>query len=177
MTTDLRARYPLGPQPYPQEVTPHGREQALSAIAALPAELRGAVAGLSDAQLDTPYREGGWTVRQVVHHVPDSHLNAYLRIKLALTEEQPTIKPYEEAEWARLPDSRLPVEVSLLLLEGLHQRWAALLVHLTEAQWARRFVHPASQQTFSVAQASVIYQWHGQHHTAQIRQLRERQGW
>ena len=170
-------RYPIGPQPEPGEVSELARTQAVAALKRLPGELRSAVSGLGDMQLDTPYREGGWTLRQVVHHVADSHLNAYLRVKLALTEDHPTIKPYDEAAWAELPDSALGVEVSLMLLDGLHQRWVALLEGLDETQWARTFVHPASQQLFSVAQTTLLYEWHGQHHTAHIVRLREARGW
>ena len=121
------------------------RTENIAAIAALPSALREAVSGLADSQLDTPYREGGWTVRQLVHHVADSHMNAYVRIRLALTEDWPTIKPYEEARWAELTDARtLPVEVSLSLLEPLHRRWVVLLESLTETDWARGYVHPES---------------------------------
>ncbi|UWX65681.1 putative metal-dependent hydrolase [Deinococcus rubellus] len=159
------------------EVSKLARDQAIRAIAALPAELRAAVADLNEAQLDVPYREGGWTVRQLVHHIADSHLNAYTRLKLALTEKRPTIKPYDESEWARLADSALPVEVSLKLLDNLHQRWATVLESLSEAQWARSFVHPGSGKNFTLAQAALLYGWHGQHHTAHILRLRERCGW
>nr|WP_245896135.1 putative metal-dependent hydrolase [Deinococcus irradiatisoli] len=170
-------RYPIGPAPAVGELSRPEREEALRAIAALPGELRLAVGGLSEVQLDTPYREGGWTVRQLVHHIADSHLNAYTRVKLALTEAQPTIKPYDEAAWAELPDSALPVSISLTLLDALHARWSALLAGLGEEQWECTFVHPASQQTLSVAQASAQYRWHGQHHTAQIKRLRAERGW
>lgn len=170
-------RYPVGPMPDVLEVSRVARDRAVRAIADLPAGLRAAVLGLNETQLDVPYREGGWTVRQLVHHVADSHLNAYTRLKLALTEDQPTVKPYEESEWARLADSALPVEVSLKLLDSLHQRWAAVLESLSEAQWARAFVHPGSGQTFTLAQAALLYEWHGQHHTAHVLRLRERRGW
>ncbi|TSA87914.1 putative metal-dependent hydrolase [Deinococcus detaillensis] len=170
-------RYPVGPMPVPGEVSLQARAEAVEAIRALPAELRSAAANLSDAQLDTPYREGGWTLRQVVHHVADSHLNAYARLKWALTEERPTIKPYQESQWAGFADSALPVEVSLVLLDSLHQRWVAVLESLDEAQWAREFVHPVSGEVLSVAQAALRYQWHGQHHTAHLLRLRQAQGW
>ena len=170
-------RYPIGPAPELSEVSPLAREQAIRAIAALPGELQAAVSGLGETQLDVPYREGGWTVRQLVHHLADSHMNAYTRLKLALTEERPNIKPYEEGLWAELADSALPIEVSLKLLGSLHQRWASLLESLSEAQWQREFVHPGSGQTFTLAQAAVLYEWHGQHHTAHILRLRERRGW
>src|SRR5438045_2830980 len=133
------ARYPIGKfEPGPLRL-----EQWIDEIAAAPAQLREAVRGLSDEQLDTPYRPGGWTVRQVVHHVPDSHMNAYMRYRLALTEGEPMIKPYDEARWAELPDARTaPIEPSLALLEGLHTRWVALLRSMSRDQWNRRFRHP-----------------------------------
>src|SRR5713226_2574142 len=139
--TDLR--YPIGKFTFDNEITEEKRRQWIREIAAAPAQLRAAVAGLSEQQLDTPYRPGGWTIRQVVHHVPDSHLNSYIRFKLALTEEEPTIKPYDEKRWAELEDTRAtPVEVSLTLLESLHRRWVLLLESLGAADFARKFRHP-----------------------------------
>ncbi|MEA2691014.1 MAG: hypothetical protein QOJ16_401, partial [Acidobacteriota bacterium] len=129
-------RYPIGPLVRPESLTPEERRAAIATIAATPGNLRAAVAGLADAQLDTPYRPDGWTVRQVVHHVPDSHLNAYVRFKLALTEDEPAIRPYQEDRWARLPDSRGPIAVSLALLESLHERWVQLLSAMTPEEWA-----------------------------------------
>jgi len=146
-------------------------------IAAAPAQLRAAVVGLTDDQLDTPYRPGGWTVRQVVHHVPESHMNAYVRIKLALTEDQPTIKPYDEALWAELPDvGDTPIEVSLELLDSLHDRWVRLLRLLSEQQWTRTFRHP-EMGLMTVEKTLALYAWHGKHHVAHITSLRERNGW
>lgn len=168
-----RLRYPLGPMPTPLELTPAQRQEALRAIRALPAELRTAVAGLSGAQLDTPYREGGWTVRQVVHHVADSHMNAYVRLKLALTEDNPVIKPYEEQFWAELPDSSLPPEVSLDLLERLHQRFMRVLEGVTD--WSRPWTHPSSGR-WTLDTLLAMYAWHGRHHVAHITALRGRQG-
>jgi uncharacterized damage-inducible protein DinB len=154
------------------------RAGCVARIAAAPGRIRGAVAGLDDAQLDTPYRPGGWTVRQVVHHVPDSHLNAYTRIRLALTEETPTIKPYEEARWAELPDARsLPVEISLRLLEALHARWVPLLERLDAAGGGRSLRHPEHGRLMTVDELLAMYAWHGDHHTAHITGLRERMGW
>jgi hypothetical protein len=154
------------------------RAACVTRIAAAPAALRAAVAGLSDAQLDTPYRPGGWTVRQVVHHVPDSHLNAYVRIRLALTEDTPTIKPYEEARWAELPDARsLPVEASLTLLEALHARWVTLLGGLGAADGARRLRHPEHGRLMTVDELIAMYAWHGEHHVAHVTSLRARNGW
>ncbi len=137
------SRYPIGPFVLPADLTKADRDAHIAALEAAPGRLRAAVSGLSDAQLGTPYRDGGWTVRQVVHHVPDSHLNSYVRFKWALTEDEPTIKTYLEERWAELPDTReTPVAVSLDLLTALHQRWAVLLPALTEADFARTFVHP-----------------------------------
>ncbi|EYB67999.1 metal-dependent hydrolase [Deinococcus phoenicis] len=164
-------RYPLGPLPQPLALTPQERAEATRAIGALPTELRAAVAGQSEAVLDTPYRDGGWTVRQVVHHLADSHLNAVVRLKLALTEENPAVKPYDEGRWAELPDIRLPLEPSLSLLDGLHARWAALLATLTPGQWAREWTHPAQGQTFTVDTLAAMYAWHGRHHVAHIRRV------
>ena len=173
--TDLR--YPIGEFTPPTEVTDAQKGAWLQEIARLPQKLRGALAGLSDAQLDTPYRPGGWSVRQVAHHLPDSHLNSYTRFKLALTEEGPTIRPYDEAGWATLEDSRAPVAVSLALLDALHERWVILLGSLSERDWRRTFTHPASKQTLTLEQSLANYAWHGEHHLAQIVALREREGW
>jgi hypothetical protein len=174
--TDLR--YPIGNFSYDGAMTVARRASCVARIAAAPAALRAAVAGLSDAQLDTPYRPGGWTVRQVVHHVPDSHLNAYVRIRLALTEDTPTIKPYEEARWAELPDARtLPVEASLSLLEGLHGRWVALLKSLGPADGARQFLHPEHGRLITIDELIAMYAWHGEHHVAHVTSLRARNGW
>src|ERR1041384_523938 len=135
-------RYPIGEFTMPATVTAAMRTEAIAALAELPASMREAVRGLSEAQLDTPYRPGGWTVRQVVHHVPDSHMNAFIRLKLALTEDNPTIKPYDQDAFATLPDQRLPIEPSLALLDGLHARWDAVLRAMTLQQFARPWFHP-----------------------------------
>jgi uncharacterized damage-inducible protein DinB len=170
-------RYPIGKFELPKEVTPALRQAAIDDIAATPAKVRAAVAGLSDAQLDTPYREGGWTVRQVVHHIVDSHMNAYVRCRLALTETQPTIKPYEESAWANLEDARsAPVEVSLRLLEPLHERWVRLLRSVKTEQYARTLLHP-DHGVKNLDWLLFLYTWHGKHHTAHITQLREQKGW
>ncbi len=172
-TPDLR--YPIGPYERPGTSTATDRDARIANIKALPALLRGAVRGLTDDQLDTPYRPGGWTVRQVVHHVADSHLNAYCRVKLALTEQDPTIKPYDEGKWAELPDSALPVEVSLRLLESIHERWGVILDGLRADDFARPCRHPESgPQTLDTLLAN--YDWHGRHHTAHITALRARDG-
>lgn len=177
-TETLDPRYPIGRFQFDGDAAAGKREQWIEQIAAAPARLRAAVTGLTAAQLDTPYRDGGWTVRQVVHHLPDSHLNAYTRIKLALTEEAPTIKPYEEARWAELPDARAgEIEPSLLLLESLHQRWLMLLRQLKPHDFDRQFRHPEHGRTFRLGETLALYAWHGRHHVAHITALRKRKGW
>jgi uncharacterized damage-inducible protein DinB len=146
----------------------------------LPERFKAAVNGLNDHQIDTPYRDGGWTVRQLVHHVADSHANAYIRFKLALTEDWPIIKPYDEAAWAKLPDSSLPVQVSLDLLTLIHQRWVTLLESLSEEEYRRGYVHPAMVENGGrqpLSQVLALYAWHSRHHTAHITHLRNRMGW
>lgn len=166
--TDLR--YPIGKFSYDRDSSDGARTARIAEIEAAPAALRAALAGLSDAQLDTPYRPGGWTLRQVAHHVPDSHLNAYARFKLALTEDAPTIKPYDEARWAELPDTRdTPIEVSLALLDALHRRWVTLLRSLRPADFARTFVHPEQGRALTLDYALAMYAWHGKHHVAHVR--------
>ncbi|MBL7989670.1 MAG: putative metal-dependent hydrolase [Anaerolineae bacterium] len=150
--------------------------EQIAAISALPAQLREAVAGLDDQQLDTPYRNGGWTLRQVVHHIADSHLNAFIRTKLMLAENHPTLKPYDQDDWARLPDNHVPVEASLLLVEGLHQRWTALLASLRDGDWERTAFHPENG-VMSLHNIIQLYATHGANHVAQIVGLRERMGW
>lgn len=175
MSDDLR--FPVGQFNWPVSVSAAEREQCISRIAATPALLRAALSGLSAEQLDTPYREGGWTLRQVAHHVPDSHINSYVRFKLALTEENPTIKPYDEAAWAGLTDSGdTPVETSLCLLDCLHERWVVLLRGMNEAQWKKTFLHPAHGPV-SLEQNVALYAWHGDHHVAHVTTLRRRLGW
>lgn len=171
-------RYPLGPFTFEGTATPADRRERIARIEAAPARLRAAVAGLGDEQLATPYREGGWTVRQVVHHVPDSHLNAVARFRLALTEDRPTIKPYDESAWAELPDARsAPIEVSLRLLEALHERWVGLLRGMSDADFGRELRHPENPGPFDLDRLLALYAWHGEHHAAQIGNLRERRGW
>jgi hypothetical protein len=170
-------RYPVGQFRRPESLDDAQRRRAIDAIAATPAKLRAAVKGLTDAQLGTPYRPGGWTVRQVVHHVPDSHMNAYVRFKLALTEDEPTIKPYDEARWAELADSReTPVETSLVLLERVHERWVILLRSMSDNDFARRLRHPETGVQ-RLDQVLALYEWHGAHHVAHVTSLRERMGW
>jgi uncharacterized damage-inducible protein DinB len=162
-------RYPVGKFEAP--ALPLGeaeRARLIAEIAEAPARLRAAVRGLDDAQLDRPYRPGGWTIRQVVHHVPDSHMNAYVRFRLALTEDEPMVKPYEEARWAELPDAATgPVDVSLMLLETLHSRWVALLRAMKPADWSRAFRHP-DLGVVPLEKALALYAWHGRHHVAHV---------
>jgi hypothetical protein len=147
-------------------------------IETLPLRLEAALAGWSDQQLDTPYRPGGWTVRQTVHHLADSHINAFCRLRLALTEEQPVIKPYDQNEWAKLADVKeLPVQVSLDILKGLHARWTFLLKTLSEGEFQRSYVHPEYAKTYSVEEMVAVYAHHGNHHLAHITSLKERNGW
>jgi uncharacterized damage-inducible protein DinB len=161
-------QYPIGRFTFPESTTAEQRQTWIQEIARAPQELRAAVAGLSQDQLDTPYRPGGWTVRQVAHHVPDSHMNAFIRFKLALTEDQPTIKPYNEARWAVLADAALPIDPSLDLLAALHIRWVRLLQTMSELDYQRTFVHPESG-VWRLDQCLAQYAWHGRHHTGHIR--------
>jgi uncharacterized damage-inducible protein DinB len=169
-------RYPIGRFSKPASSDVATRTAQIGVLRALPGQLRAAVSGLNDAQLDTPYRDGGWTVRQVVHHFADSHANSFIRFKLALTEDCPAIKAYDEVAWANLPDSKIPIESSLILIDGLHQRWALLLESMTEEDFRKCYVHPKSGQQ-NLAHALAIYAWHCAHHTAHITALRARKGW
>jgi len=170
-------RYPVGEFHFPDSVSTRELATFIDQIAETPSHMRTAVAGLSDSQLDTPYRPGGWTVRQLAHHVPDSHINSYTRFRLALTEDEPVIKPYEEARWAELSDARtLPIEPSLVLLESLHARWVPLLRSLSDAEWKRTFRHP-ELGLVRLEQNAALYAWHGRHHVAHITALRKRNGW
>jgi uncharacterized damage-inducible protein DinB len=169
-------KYPVGRFEYDQQPNPNKRSMWLTSIEALPGNMRDAVTGLSDEQLDTTYREGGWTVRQVVHHVADSHMNAYVRLKLALTEIEPAIKPYEESRWAELPDSRLSVEVSLALLDALHSRWTVLLRSMKAEAFARSWRHP-EHGVRDLDFLLQLYAWHSRHHVGHVRSLRERMRW
>ena len=177
MTSADDLRYPVG------RFTPSTlggaavRREAIEQIAALPVRMRDAVSGLTDAQLDTPYRPDGGTVRQVVHHVADSHMNGFTRIKLALTEENPTIKPYNEKAFAELGDMRLPIGVSLDLLTALHARWIAIYEVLREGQFTRTFIHPEYPEPQTLDRHAQMYAWHSRHHVAHITGLRARQGW
>lgn len=174
MDDDLR--YPIGRFQPPPASTSEDRAAHINALRDFPERLSEAVNDLDDAQLDTAYREGGWTLRQVVHHIADSHLNSYVRFKLALTEHEPAIKPYDEAAWANLPDSQTPVDISLTLTWALHQRWVALLESMTEKDFQKKFSHP-ERGIQDLATALALYDWHGRHHIAHITSLRARMGW
>lgn len=170
-------RYPIGKFTPVPSLTPALRATCIEQVAAAPGQLRRAVTGLTAAQLDTPYRDGGWTVRQVAHHVPDSHMNAYLRFKFGLTEDAPAIKTYEEKEWARTPEvAATPVDVSLALLDALHARWVILLRAMSPQQFARTIKHP-EMGTPTLDTMLALYSWHGRHHTAHVTSLRDRMGW
>jgi hypothetical protein len=174
--TDLR--YPVGKFDWNTPLAESEFPKLIVQIEETPGALRSAVAGLSPNQLDTPYRPGGWRVKQLVHHIPDSHLNAYTRFKLALTEVQPTIKPYNEAAWAELADSQtVPIDVSLTLLETLHVRWVALMRSMDAADFGRTLRHPEHDRVLTLGQMLGLYAWHGRHHVAHITALRTREGW
>jgi hypothetical protein len=181
MTTTVREtdlRYPIGKFSFDSPIDDADCPILIAAIAEAPGALRAAVSGLTREQLDTPYRPGGWRVKQVVHHLPDSHMNAYVRFKLALTENEPTIKTYEEAAWAELTDSRrVPIEVSLDLLDALHLRWVVLLRSMGPVDFARGLVHPEHGRVLTLKQMLGLYAWHGRHHVAHIASLRQREGW
>ena len=171
-------RYPIGKFKYQGPPSEAERRQMITDIEQTPALLRSAIAGLSAQQLDTPYRDGGWTVREVIHHIPDSHINAYVRFKLALTEQDPIIKPYAEDLWAKSVDNQItPVEISLTLLDALHARWVYLLSSLGSEHWKRSFRHPEFEKPVSLERNLAIYSWHGKHHVAHITELRKRMAW
>ena len=170
-------RYPIGPFSAPETISAADRKDLISELAELPERVRSAVAGLGAKQLDTPYREGGWTVRQVVHHLPDSHANSYVRFRLALTEREPTIRLYDQDGWAELADARSgEIDVSLDLLEALHRRLVALLETISDQDWNRTFVHPEIGR-LTLDTNLAMYAWHGRHHVAHVTGLRERKGW
>jgi len=169
-------RFPVGTFALPENVTADERVFAIATLAELPSRLRNAVDDLDQEQLDTPYRDGGWTVRQVVHHIADSHTNAVIRVRLALSEDWPTITPYDEKAWAMMHDYAAPVEWSLELIESLHARWVMLLQSLGDPQWQRGFKHPKIGP-MTVEVATMLYAWHSRHHVAHITHLRAREGW
>ena len=173
----MELQYPVGRFERPGRLTPEQRDDFIQNLAALPALVLQAVEGLTDEQLDTPYRPGGWTVRQVVHHLADSHVNAYVRFKLALTESEPVIKPYDETSWAALPDaSSSPIDPSLILLTALHDRWTRTLRHMNGPDFERTFRHP-EHGVVDLDMQLALYEWHGRHHVAHISGLRDRMEW
>lgn len=175
MSEDLK--YPIGNFNPPQEITPDKRNGFIQTIQELPGKFRDAIAGLNDEQLRTPYRPGGWTVSQVVHHVADSHINSFCRFKLGLSEETPTIKPYDEAAWAEMDDaSDAPVELSLNIIDGVHARWAMLLKSMSDTDFERKINHPERGE-MTLNDLLALYGWHSKHHTAHITALRDRNGW
>jgi uncharacterized damage-inducible protein DinB len=177
VTTSIDPSFPVGKFQPPSGPLPAGqRAEFLQQIADAPTKLEAAIKGLNDKQLDTPYRDGGWTPRQVVHHVADSHMNAFIRFKLALTEDNPTIKPYEQDLWANLADQTLPVDVSMPIVHNLHQRWVTVLRSMQEPDWARTFTHPELGMQ-RLDRTLALYAWHGRHHVAHITSLRDKQGW
>jgi len=175
MSTDLR--YPIGNFDKNYETSPEARRDRAQTILDLPSKLRAAVDGLTEEQIDTEYRPGGWTVRQTVHHIADSHLNSVIRFKLALTEDEPpTIRPYYEDRWAELADSKLPIDVSLKMIDGIHTKWGTLLDSMSDDDFGRKFIHPETGE-WTLEGALALYAWHSKHHTAHITGLRDRMGW
>jgi hypothetical protein len=172
-----KLRYPIGEMPMPLTFNKLELKKWISDIEKLPAQLRTAVQNLTTEQLETPYRPDGWTVRQVVHHISDSHINAFVRLKLALTEDNPTIKPYEEQFWAELPDSKMPIEVSLAIIENLHKKMVVILRGPSSTDFERTLFHPGSKKTFKIGTLAAMYSWHGLHHLAHIENLAKREKW
>ena len=170
-------RYPIGVMPAPLTFNELELKNWISDIEKLPAQLRTATQNLTPLQLDTPYRPEGWTVRQVVHHVADSHINAYIRLKNTLTEDNPTIKPYEEHLWAELPDSKMPIEISLKIIENIHLRMVEILRGVSATDFERPFFHPGSKKTFKIGSLAAMYSWHGQHHLAHVENIVKRENW
>ncbi len=171
-------KYPIGRYKAPTEFTPQLINEWISAIEAMPSWLDPCIENLDEAQLEVPYRDGGWNSRQVIHHIADSHMNAYIRLKLALTEDNPIIKPYDENKWAVLTDvETVPVNISITLLHAMHRRWAAMLRSMGHEDWGRTYFHPEQNKSVPIWQMTALYAWHGRHHMEQIRSLRERMGW
>jgi len=171
-------RYPIGRYEKPETFTAEMIQEWIAVLKALPSWMDVCIENLDEAQLLVPYREGGWNIQQVIHHVADSHMNAYIRLKLALTEDNPTVKPYAEQKWAELPDTQLvPVNISVTLLHALHRRLVALLETMESADWERTYYHPGYERSFPIWEMVALYAWHSRHHTAHIRHLRERMGW
>jgi hypothetical protein len=170
-------RYPIGKFESKATYTVQEIQECIDRITALPALLEAEVQGLTDSQLDTPYREGGWTVRQVVHHVPDSHMNAYIRMKWALTEQNPLIKAYDEKGWAETQETKSSPEISISFLKALHTKWVALIKTLTASDLQKGFIHPDTKQHIPMSRLIATYAWHGDHHLAHITSLKKRMGW
>jgi len=171
-------KYPIGKFQRPADLSPDRVAEWVNDIEQLPQQLRASIAGFSEEQINTPYRPEGWTVRQLIHHIADSHMNSYIRYRWTLTEDNPTIKAYHQSAWGDLPDCKSePVEVSLSILEGVHQRWVTLLKSFGPAEWKRTFFHPESEQQFTLDLNTAIYSWHGKHHLAHIEALKNRKGW
>lgn len=170
-------KYPIGKFLTPDTISEQNLTEATAYLRSFPEYLEETVKGFSDTQLNTPYRPGGWTVKQVVHHVADSHMNAFIRFKLALTEGNPTIKPYDEAAWAKMSDYSLPIETSLSLIKGLHSKWAVILESMIPADFQKTYFHPESQSSFPLSEITLMYQWHSQHHLAHIQHLMIREKW
>jgi hypothetical protein len=170
---EITRQYPVGRFNAPESTSDEHRLRLIESIASAPARMRAVATGLSDEELDTPYREGGWTARQVIHHVPESHMNAYIRFKLALTEDEPIVKPYDEAAWAKLPDVHAAsIESSLVLLAALHQRWVVLMRGMSEADWQRTYIQPEFGVTRTLDRTLALYAWHGDHHIAHVESVR-----
>jgi len=170
-------KYPIGKFEYRDNISFDDLKRAIEEIKSFPKFLESSVKGLSEEQLDTNYRPGGWTVRQVVHHCADSHMNAFLRFKFALTEENPIIKPYDEAAWAKLDDSRIPVEISIGILKNIHFKWGVILDQMTESDFSKTYFHPESQKSVPLEEATHMYCWHGKHHLGHIQALSLRERW
>tara|TARA_R110002020_G_scaffold23503_1_gene78098 strand:- start:187 stop:720 length:534 start_codon:yes stop_codon:yes gene_type:complete len=170
-------KYPIGKFLKPEKISVQNLKEASTYIGSYPQYLKDTVKDFSEAQLNTAYRPGGWTVKQVVHHVADSHMNALTRFKLALTEENPTIKPYDEVAWAKMPDYSLPIEVSLNLIDGIHSKWAVILESMTPSDFQKTYFHPESQSSAPLSEITLMYQWHSQHHLAHIQHLMIREKW
>jgi hypothetical protein len=173
--SERTGQYPVGRFQAPKSLSPADRVHLIDSIASAPDRMREAATGLSPLELDTPYREGGWTARQVIHHVPESHMNAYIRFKLALTEDKPVVKPYDEAAWAKLNDiGQTPVELSLALMDSLHQRWVILMRGMSDAEWQRQFIQPEFGVSRTLELTLAVYAWHGDHHVAHVQSVRRR---
>jgi hypothetical protein len=171
-------KYPIGRYEKPGGYTPGLIKEWIGVLKAMPSWMDVCIENLDEHQLKVPYREGGWNIQQVIHHVADSHMNAYIRLKLALTEDNPTVKPYSESAWANLIDTELvPVNISVTILHGLHRRLVVLLEHMQQADWERTYYHPEHNRNFPVWEMVAMYAWHSKHHTAHIQQLRERMNW